>query len=81
MLCSDTDDHRRRVETRRIETGGDSLPGQASPNWQAVKARSFASWDRVGLTLDTAALAPDAAATRICAWLDRLGMAPPLKTP
>jgi chloramphenicol 3-O-phosphotransferase len=49
IMCSDLEEHRRRVETRDSE-----VPGLLLPNWQAVMARDYEPWDRDHLTIDTA---------------------------
>lgn len=47
--CSDTKEHRRRVEQRL-----GSLPGLAGPTWHDVVARDYAPWDRQHIVIDTA---------------------------
>jgi predicted kinase len=49
ILCSDVEEHRRRVEAR---TSG--VPGLILPDWQAVTGRDYHPWDRDRLTVDTA---------------------------
>jgi predicted kinase len=49
ILCTDRDEHRRRVETRASE-----LRGLILPDWQAVIGRDYHPWDRDHLTIDTA---------------------------
>jgi predicted kinase len=49
ILCTDLDEHRRRVETRVSET-----PGLILPDWQAVIGRDYQPWDRGRVTIDTA---------------------------
>jgi len=49
ILCTDRDEHRRRVESRTSET-----PGLALPDWQAVIGRDYHAWDRDRVTVDTA---------------------------
>jgi predicted kinase len=48
-ICSDVEEHRRRVETRAKE-----VPGLILPNWQAVTGRDYHPWDRDHMTIDTA---------------------------
>ena len=48
-LCTDIDEHWRRVETRASE-----VPGLSLPDWQAVSERDYHPWDRDRLTIDTA---------------------------
>lgn len=48
-VCTDLEEHRRRVETRMGE-----VPGLILPDWQAVIGRDYHPWDRGHLTIDTA---------------------------
>jgi predicted kinase len=49
VKCSDTDEHRRRVEQRVSDT-----PGLKLPTWQEVFSREYHAWDREHLVIDTA---------------------------
>ena len=49
IVCSDPDEHRRRVETRTSD-----VPGLALPSWPAVIGREYQAWDRERLTVETA---------------------------
>jgi hypothetical protein len=49
ILCTDLDEHRRRIETRASET-----PGLILPDWNVVIGRDYHSWDRDHLAIDTA---------------------------
>lgn len=49
VVCTDLDEHRRRVETRVSD-----VPGLSLLDWQAVIGRDYHSWDRDHLTIDTA---------------------------
>ena len=49
ITCSDSKEHRRRIETRDSE-----VPGLILPDWQAVIGRNYEPWDRDHLTIDTA---------------------------
>jgi predicted kinase len=49
IICSDLEEHRRRVETRDSE-----VPRLILPAWQAVIERDYEPWDRDHLTIDTA---------------------------
>lgn len=51
VICSDLNEHRRRVEERRPD-----LPGLTPPTWQAVLRHEYEPWDRPRLLLDTARL-------------------------
>jgi predicted kinase len=64
VICSDRQEHQRRVETR---TG--DIPGLAPPTWESVLAHEYEAWAEVPLTLDTALMTPDQAVTRVLATL------------
>jgi len=49
VVCSDADEHRRRVETRTID-----VAGLTRPTWQQVVDRQYEPWDRPRLVVDTA---------------------------
>jgi predicted kinase len=49
IVCSDVEEHRRRVETRSSE-----VPGLILPDWEAVISRDYQSWRGDHLTIDTA---------------------------
>ncbi|MCT7377010.1 AAA family ATPase [Chelativorans salis] len=48
-VCSDKEEHRRRIEARASDIAGLKLP-----NWQAVLERDYQPWDRDHLQVDTA---------------------------
>jgi predicted kinase len=48
-ICTDIEEHRRRIETRASE-----VPGLILLDWQAVIGRDYEPWDRDRLTIDTA---------------------------
>lgn len=50
-ICSDTEQHRKRVECRTSD-----IPGLVLPDWQSVRKRTYEPWDREHLVLDTAKL-------------------------
>ncbi|HET9194389.1 MAG TPA: AAA family ATPase [Vicinamibacterales bacterium] len=50
IICSDTAEHRRRVEAREPD-----IAGHALPSWQDVIGRDYHDWDRDRLVVDTAA--------------------------
>ncbi len=62
ILCSDPAQHRHRVESRRPD-----IPGHTLPAWTDVLARDYRPWPGADLRLDTATLSPDEAASRIAA--------------
>ena len=49
VVCSDVQEHRRRVETRISD-----IPGLTPPNWEAVRRRDYETWNRAHVMLDTA---------------------------
>ena len=53
VVCSDVQEHRRRVETR----SGD-IPGLVPPTWQSVSAHEYEPWEKTPLTIDSALLTP-----------------------
>src|SRR5258708_16205926 len=48
-ICSDTAEHRPRVETRPLD-----IPGHVLPTWQEVIDSDYRPWDRERLGIDTA---------------------------
>jgi predicted kinase len=48
-VCSEQDEHRRRVESRANE-----VPGLRLPDWKAVISRDYHVWNRDHVTVDTA---------------------------
>lgn len=67
IVCSDPAEHRRRVETRRVD-----LPGLVPPTWASVQRHEYAPWTGPRLVLDTASLSPEDAASRACDEAARL---------
>lgn len=49
VVCSDKHEHRRRVETRKID-----IPGLTPPTWQSVLVHEYEPWDNIPLDIDTA---------------------------
>ena len=54
-VCTDVNEHRRRVETKVSEVSGLTLP-----DWPAAIGRDYHPWDRDHLTIDTAGRSIDA---------------------
>ena len=48
LVCTDTEEHRRRVESRAADIAGLSLP-----SWQDVCDREYEPWDRDHIVVDT----------------------------
>ena len=53
VICSDQDEHKRRVETRTADIEGLTLP-----TWNDVMAREYEPWERPRLVVDTAEESP-----------------------
>lgn len=53
IICSDTAEHRRRVETRRA-----TVKGLVMPTWAAVEAREYGPWITSRIVIDTAEHTP-----------------------
>jgi predicted kinase len=49
VICSDPEEHRRRIETRRAD-----LEGFRLPTWREILARRYEPWDRDRIVIDTA---------------------------
>jgi predicted kinase len=64
MVCSDPQEHRRRIETRAID-----VPGLVAPDWAAVMARDYQRWNREHLTIDTAGSSVDDCVNQVLAAL------------
>lgn len=67
ILCSDEDEHRRRVETRAPD-----IPGFALPTWDAVVARHYEPWDTADVVIDTADCDLDDAVARLLSRLQAI---------
>jgi hypothetical protein len=60
LICSDQDEHRRRVEGRSSD-----IPDLVLPTWQQVRERHYELWDRDHLVIDTSSMSVDDAVQRI----------------
>jgi predicted kinase len=49
IICSDSEEHRRRVEMRDAD-----VPGLKLPTWDDVVAREYHQWNRERVVIDTA---------------------------
>jgi predicted kinase len=49
IVCSDPEEHRRRVESRQPD-----IPGHELPTWSDVLARDYQPWEEAHLVIDTA---------------------------
>jgi len=64
IVCSDKDEHKRRVEARTPD-----IPAHELPTWQDVVERDYHPWDREILVIDTARLAPEESVRAILAGM------------
>jgi predicted kinase len=55
-VCSNTEEHRRRAETRVND-----IAGLKQPTWQEIVEREYDAWDRERTVIDTAKLSNDEA--------------------
>ena len=60
VVCSNLQEHRRRVESRRSD-----VPGLQPPNWESVLAHEYEPWAKAPLVLDTALLSVEQALAAI----------------
>ena len=60
VVCSDVEEHRRRVERRRVEE-----PAAGWPSWDEVVSRDYRPWDGDRLVVDIAKLTVDDAVRAI----------------
>ncbi len=65
VVCSDSAEHRRRVETRPVD-----IPGLVAPRWADVVARVVVPWPEAHLVVDTALGPPERSIAEI---MDALG--------
>lgn len=49
VVCSDSNEHRRRVETRQAD-----IPGLTPPTWASVLGHEYEAWSGAPLRIDTA---------------------------
>ncbi len=54
VICSDEQEHRKRVETRKTD-----VPNLTLPSWQSVITRDYQSWESAQITIDTAGKTPE----------------------
>jgi predicted kinase len=64
IVCSDRNEHRRRVETRTADIAGHDLP-----TWDDVINREYLQWTGDRLIIDTAVGGVDLSVSRICSQL------------
>ncbi|RKN79029.1 AAA family ATPase [Paenibacillus ginsengarvi] len=66
VICSDENEHRHRVTTRKTD-----IPGFTLPTWEKVKNRHYEAWDRDRIVIDTAHQTVDES---LMALRERLGL-------
>jgi len=66
VICSDRQEHQRRVECR---TG--DIPGLTPPTWRSVMAHEYEAWAQAPLSVDTANLSAAEAVEGLLAHLGR----------
>ena len=64
VICSDREEHRRRVESRETD-----VAGLLKPTWSAVTEHHYEPWTRRHVVVDSATTAPGIAAARIAALM------------
>lgn len=60
VICSDIDEHRRRVATRVSD-----ISGLVPPSWEAIQSLGYEEWDRPRLIVDSSKLSTDQAVARV----------------
>lgn len=53
IICSDKNEHRQRIETRKAD-----IKDYILPTWENVLDQEYASWDSKDITIDTAGKSP-----------------------
>jgi predicted kinase len=71
MICSDTREHRRRVEGRLHEP-----PAASGPTWEEVVSRDYRPWGRDRIVVDTAGQTVEQVVTRLRGLLPPLAPSP-----
>lgn len=65
MICSDVNEHKRRVETRKAD-----IQGFVLPTWETVRNREYDVWDRDHIVIDTARKTVEESLITLCKQLD-----------
>lgn len=68
VICSDVDEHRRRVETRQTD-----VEGLRKPTWAAVTEHHYEPWTRDHVVVDSATTPAGVAADQIAAVMAQGG--------
>lgn len=67
VVCSDTDVHRQRVETRKSD-----IEGLEVPSWKAVSQREFEQWRTDRLVVDTSVSSIQECAATIACEMEKM---------
>jgi len=68
IVCSDEDEHRRRVERRKSE-----IRGLVYPNWSEVEQRLYQEWTQDRPILDSSALQVSESTAKIIEYMNTIG--------
>ncbi|PRX47569.1 putative kinase [Prauserella shujinwangii] len=60
IVCTDVEEHRRRVEERVVD-----IAGLVKPTWEQITNREYDPWDRDRIVIDTSTLSIEESARRI----------------
>lgn len=60
IVCSDPDEHRRRVASRSVD-----IPDLPLPDWEQVVGREYEPWNRDHIVVDTAGQGPEDSLTSL----------------
>ena len=60
IVCSDAGEHQRRVESRKADIAGHTLP-----SWDEIQRREYEPWSSACLVIDSAKVSAEDAATKI----------------
>ena len=66
IICSDQNEHRKRIESREVDITGLKLP-----DWEQVKSRAYDAWLNEHLILDTAGRTIDESISEFYALLQK----------
>jgi predicted kinase len=69
VQCSDAEEHRRRVESRRSD-----IPGLILPTWEQVTSREYHPWSREHIVLETANRSPEQNVSILRKFLESRGL-------
>lgn len=67
VICSDAEEHRRRVESREPEA-----PMLALPSWEDVVRREYHPWDKSRIIIDTAGCSVEASCAELWSLISGL---------